>query len=347
VKALLLEEASGPAGAVVREVDDPAPGPGEVAVRVEAAGLNHLDLLLARGQVGVAVDLPHVPGIEAAGTVAAVGAGIDPGRVEEPVTVYPYVGCGRCQFCLLGEEQVCPVGQARCVGLGLPGTFAEMVIVPARNAVALPPGLSAVDAAAVSMTGMTAYRLVIGHGRPRPGETVLLRAVGSGVGVMALQLAKLAGTTVIGTAGTGEKLERATEMGMDQGINHAEENVPARVKELTEGNGVDLVVDYVGAATWADDLRSMGRGGRLVLCGAHAGTKAEVDLWHLFAKEHTVMGSYGGTRDDLRRALSLAAEGRLRAVVDALLPLDRAREGLERMESRLHFGKVVLSVDGS
>jgi NADPH:quinone reductase-like Zn-dependent oxidoreductase len=347
VRALVLEEAAGPGGAVVREVDDPAPGPGEVAVRVEAAGLNHLDLLLARGRVGVRVDLPHVPGAEAAGAVAAVGEGVDPEGIGEQVTVYPYVGCGRCRFCLLGEEQVCPVGQARCVGLGLPGTFAELVVVPAQNAVSRPPGLSAVDAAAVSMTGMTAYRLVVGHGRPRPGETVLLRAVGSGVGVMALQLAKLSGTTVIGTAGTDEKLERAAKMGMDEGINHSEEDVPARVKELTGGNGVDLVVDYVGAATWADNLRSLGRGGRLVLCGAHVGTKAEVDLWHLFAKEHTVMGSYGGTRDDLRRALALAAEGRLLAVVDAVLPLDQAREGLERMESRSHIGKIVLSVDGS
>lgn len=342
MRAALIEETSGPGGIAVSEVADVEAGPGEVVVAVEAAGMNHLDLLSSRGRVGVKMKLPHVPGIEGAGTVVAVGAGVGEERLGERVTIYPYVGCGRCRFCHVGEEQVCPVGQSRCVGLTLAGTFAERVTIPARNAIRVPDQVSPVEAAALSMTGMTAHRLVVTRGEAGPGDTVLVRAVGSGMGVMATQMAKLCGATVIGTAGSPEKLARASELGMDVGIDHAWEDVARRVKEITEGSGVDLAVDYVGAATFTDSIRSLGRGGRLAICGAHTGTSVELDLWHLFAKEHRVIGVYGGTREDLRRALDLAARGQLRPVVDEILPLERVRQGLERLEGRAHFGKVVV-----
>lgn len=343
MRAVVIGDTTGPAGTNVSEVPEPVPRPGEVVVAIEAAGMNHLDLLTSRGRVGVQLRLPHVPGIEGAGTVVAVGNGVEEERVGERVTIYPYVGCGRCRFCHVGEEQVCPVGQTRCVGLTLAGTFAQRVAVPARNAIRVPEQVSSVDAAAMSMTGMSAHRLVVDRGEASPADTVLVRAVGSGVGVMAVQLAKLCGATVIGTAGSPEKLARASELGMDVGIDHANEDVARRVKEITGGTGVDLVVDYVGAATFPDSVRSLGRGGRLAICGAHTGTAVELDLWHLFAKEHRVIGSYGGTREDLRRLLDLAALGRIRAVVDEVLPLEGVQHGLERLERRAHFGKVVIT----
>jgi NADPH:quinone reductase-like Zn-dependent oxidoreductase len=344
MKALVITEPTGPSGIHVAEVPDPTPRLGEVVVAIEAAGINHLDLLSSWGRVGAQQPASRVPGIEGAGTVVGVGKGVDEERLGEAVSIYPYVGCGRCRQCHVGEDQICSVGQIRCIGLTLAGTLAERVVVPVRNAIPLPERISSVEAAAMSMTGMTALRLLVHHGRIGPADVVLVRAVGSGVGVMALQIAKMCGATVIGSAGTREKLAQASELGMDHGIDHAEENVPQRVKELTGGVGADLVVDYVGAATFRDSMRSLARGGRLAICGAHTGASVEVDLWHLFAKEQRVIGSYGGNRDELRRVLDLAAEGRLRAVIDELLPLEAVQRGLEKLELRAHFGKLVVTL---
>jgi NADPH2:quinone reductase len=189
---------------------------------------------------------------------------------------------------------------------------------------------------------MTAYRLLVTKGGIRTGETVLVRAVGSGVGVMASQIAKAAGAQVIGTAGSQEKLERATELGVDHTINHTTDDVSRRIKELTSGMGVDLVVDYVGAATWTDNLRCMGRSGRLVLCGAHTGTKVELDLWHLFAKEHAITGSYGGTRQELEHALNLIEDGEITPVIGTTTDLASATQAIDDLETRNVFGKVLI-----
>lgn len=323
-----------------------SPAPGEVAVEIEAGGINHLDLLVSSGRLAIDVPLPHILGIEGAGRIGAVGKGVSEDRIHERVTIYPYVGCGNCRFCYLGEDQSCPTGQIRCIGLTLPGTMAEIVTVPARSAIPLPDEVSAFDAAALSMTGMTAYRLVVTRGRIRPGETVLVRAVGSGVGSVVAQLAKGVGARVIGTAGSDDKLEKAAELGMDDGINHSAGSIVKRVKELTGGRGVDVVLDYVGAATWQDNVRSLGRWGRLLVCGAHTGTDVSFDLWHLFAKEHQFIGSYGGTRDDLRAALDLVGNGLISPVIHEVVTLDRAEEALATMENRAHFGKLVVSVNG-
>jgi NADPH:quinone reductase-like Zn-dependent oxidoreductase len=332
-----------PNAVTVRDIPAPQPGPGEVAIRIEAAGVNHLDLLVSSGRLAVDVPLPHTLGIEGAGPIFAVGSGVSEDRLGEMVTVYPYVGCGSCRFCYVGEDQCCPVGQVRCIGMTLPGVMGEVAIVPARNAVKLPTNMTARDAAALSMTGMTAHRLVVTRGGIRPGETVLVRAVASGVGSIVTQMAKAAGATVIGTAGSDEKLQRASLFGMDHGIDHSAGSIFPRVKELTDGRGADVVLDYVGSATWDDNVRSIARGGRLLICGAHTGTKVNLDLWHLFAKEHQLVGSYGGTRHDLRAALDLAANGVISPVIHAVVPLERVGDALAVMEARTNFGKLVVS----
>lgn len=322
------------------------PGPGEVAIDIEAAGVNHLDLLVSSGKLAVDVRFPHTMGIEGAGRIVSIGPGVSEGRIGERVTVYPYVGCGACRSCYLGEDQCCPTGQVRCIGMTLPGVMAEIAIVPARNAVEVPADISSRDTAALSMTGMTAHRLVVTRGGIRPGETVLVRAVASGVGSIAIQMAKAAGATIIGTAGSDEKLQKAAELGMDHGINHSDGSIYPRVKELTGGRGVDVVLDYVGSATWNDNVRSLARGGRLLICGAHTGTKVGLDLWHLFAKEHQLTGSYGGTRHDLRAALDLAASGVISPVIHAVMPMEDVGEALAIMEARANFGKLVVTVNG-
>ncbi len=345
MRALRLTGFDGPSELTVDDVDRPEPGPGEVLVGMEFAALNHFDLLLVTGRLAQRPPTPHVPGIEGAGTIVSVGAGVPEERVGERVTLYPYVGCRRCDFCLVGAYQVCRVGQVNTIGFLLPGTMSELVRAPADNALHVPDGLSLEDAAAVSLAGMTALRLISSARTPLMGKTVLVRAVASGVGSLVVQLVKAGGAnTVIGTAGSQEKLTRATDLGMDVGIDHAAESVPARVKEITAGAGVDLVFDYVGAATWDDDVRSLARGGSLVLCGAHTGSNVGLDLWHVFAKELSIIGSYGGSRQDLQRTLRLAASGLLRPVIDAVMPLDEAAVGFERMQSRDHFGKILFEL---
>jgi NADPH:quinone reductase-like Zn-dependent oxidoreductase len=348
MKGLRLDSRAGARGVAVDDIELGPPAPGEVAIQIEAVGLNHLDLLVSSGRLALDVGLPHILGIEGAGVIAAVGPGVSEDRIGERVTVYPYVGCGACRFCYLGEEQCCPTGQVRCIGMTLPGTMSEVANIPARNAVRVPDGVALRDAAALSMTGMTAYRLVVSRGRVRPGETVLIRAVGSGVGSIAVQMAKLAGAKVIGTAGSAQKLAKAADLGMDEGIDHSQGSIAPRVKELTGARGVDVVLDYVGAATWDDNVRALGRGGRLLICGAHTGTKVAFDLWHLFAKEHQLIGSYGGTRQDLSAALELAAAGEVVPVIDRVLPLERADEAIAAMDARTHFGKLIFTVgDGN
>jgi 2-desacetyl-2-hydroxyethyl bacteriochlorophyllide A dehydrogenase len=347
VRALTLTGFGGPGDLTVGDLDQPEVGPGEVLVRMEFAALNHFDLLMVTGQLAQRPPIPHVPGIEGAGTIVSAGVGVPEDRLGERVSLYPYVGCRQCDFCLMGAFQICRVGQVNTLGFLLPGTMSQLVRAPADNALKVPDGLSLHDAAAVSLAGMTALRLISSARTPLMGKTVLVRAVASGVGSLVVQLAKAGGATiVIGTAGSGEKLDRATALGMDVGIDHATESVPARVKEAPAGAGADLVFDYVGAATWDDDVRSLARGGSLVLCGAHTGSNVGLDLWHVFAKELSIIGSYGGSRGDLQRTLRLAASGLLRPVVDAVMPLDEAAGGFERMQSRDHFGKILFELGG-
>jgi len=284
--------------------------------------------------------MPHISGSEITGEVAALGEAVTGLVVGQRVAIAPWLFDGTCEFCLRGDESLCLKGDI--IGLSSQGGYAEYVSVPAINVVPLPATLSFEDAASLTLAAITAWRMLVHRARVRPGEDVLVLGAGSGVGSAAIQIARLMGARVIATASGPAKLQRARALGADDVIYWTRENVRDEVRRITGKRGVDVVVEHVGQSTLETSLAVLARGGRLVTCGATTGDEGEIDIWTLFNKEISVIGSTGGTRHDLRTVLTLAAQGRLRPVIERTFPLDQAADAQRLMESREHFGKIVL-----
>jgi NADPH:quinone reductase-like Zn-dependent oxidoreductase len=319
----------------------PQPAAGEILVRVEACALNYLDIFAREGMPGENTPLPMITGGDIAGVVDGVGSGVRQVRVGDRVVLNPNWGCGQCEYCTQGETPVCL--KPRMLGENLAGGLGEYVACPATQAIAIPPHYSFVDAACLPITFGTAYRMVATHGRTKPSDTVLVLGAGGGVAVAAVQLAKLAGARVIAAASSERKLQRAQEFGADEVINYVEHpDWDVTVRRMTSKRGVDLVIETVGSSTWERSIKALGKLGRLVTCGATAGPIGITDIRYLFRREHVIRGSNGWTHDELVRVLNLAFEGKLKPVVDRVLPLERTAEGEIAMEKREVFGKVVI-----
>ncbi len=342
MRAVLIERHGGPEVVRVDEAPQPSPGPGEIRVRVMAASLNHLDLWTRRGIPGVMLPLPHIPGADGSGVVDEVGPGVAEWSPGDEVYLQPGLFCGRCEFCLQGEESLCI--RYRLLGEHVAGTLAEFVVVPAVNAYHKPHGLDWITAAAFPLVYQTAWRLLITAGRLQAGESVLIHGVGGGVSNAALQIAAYAGALTYVTSSSREKLDRAIALGADVAIDYTSEEVPARISELTGKRGVDLVVDNVGEATWKDSIECVRRGGRVVTCGATTGREASTPIPRVFWKQITIRGSTMSNRREFARVSRLVIGGRIRPVVDRVFPLDRALDALQRLESGEHFGKVVVTM---
>jgi NADPH:quinone reductase-like Zn-dependent oxidoreductase len=322
--------------------------PGDVRIRLRAAALNHLDLWTVRGLPGLTVKFPHVLGGDGAGVVDAVGPGVTRVKPGDGVLFNPGISCYRCEWCLQGEHSLCVDYQL--LGEHLPGTLAEYVVVPEPNVALIPPPtasrrpLTFPEAAAFSLVTLTAWRMLITRARLRPGETVLIWGVGGGVSLAALQVAKLAGARAIVTSSSDAKLEKARALGADVTLNHAATDVGREVRRLTERRGADVIVENVGAATWEQSLRMLGRAGRLVTCGATSGPNVPVDVRRLFWYQWDILGSTMGNAREYGEIVRLLGQGRLGPVVDAVFPLADARRALERLESAEQFGKVVVEI---
>lgn len=340
MKAILFDEFGDESVLTYRETDVPEPGPGEVRVNVSRVGVNRLDLMARQGQVGK-VPMPHISGSEVAGVVDAAGP-MSSVPVGLRVAIAPYLYCGRCEPCLRGEETVCL--SSDILGLGSMGGYAEYVVVPEKSLVPIPEGVSDSAAAAVTLSTITAWHMLVEQVRVRPGDLVLVWAAGSGVGSAAVQIARMQGAEVIATAGSDEKLDRAmSEYGAKWGINYREQDVPAEVRRITQKRGVDVVFEHLGAETMVQSLKCLARNGTVVTCGTLTGARTEIDLWPLFAKQLKLMGSYGGTRRDLETVLKLVADGRLEPVIDQEFPLKEAASAQRRMADRSQFGKLLLA----
>ncbi|RMG18722.1 MAG: alcohol dehydrogenase [Planctomycetota bacterium] len=340
MKAVVVRAHGGLDALEVCTLPDPVPRADEVLVEVHAAGVNHLDVWVRKGVPGYEFPLPLVPGNDVAGVVREVGervAGISPG---DEVVLAPATSCGRCAACFQGRDHHC---RDYCIlGEHRDGGWAEFVVVPRENVLPKPTRLSFVEAASMPLTFLTAWHMLVARARIRPGETVLVQAAGSGVGVAGIQIAKLWGAQVIATAGSPAKLERARALGADHVIDYRREDVPARVKELTAGRMCQVVFDHVGVDSWRASTASLAWQGRLVTCGATTGPKVELNLAHLFFKSLSILGSTMGSKGELVEVLAHAEAGRLAPVVDSVLPLGEAREAQRRLEAREVFGKLVL-----
>lgn len=340
MQAVVLREHGGPDVLRAERVPRPEPGPGEVRVRVRAVALNHLDVWVRRGGPAFHLEYPHRLGADIAGTVDAVGPGVDDVAVDARVVVQPGLSCMRCAACLGGHDNLCR--RYRILGENAQGGYGEHVVVPRANLAPYPERLGFAEAAAAILPFLTAWQMVVHKAEVRPGHTVLVHGAGSGVGVAAIQIAKLYGATVIATAGTDDKVARALALGADVGVNYRTQDFAAAVRERTAKRGVDVVLDHVGGETFAASIKATATGGRVVTCGATAGFSPAIDLRHVFFRQIQILGSTMGSKADLLAVLAHVAAGRLQPVVHAVLPLARAADGHRLLEDRAVFGKVVL-----
>jgi NADPH:quinone reductase-like Zn-dependent oxidoreductase len=341
MKAVLIRAHGGPEVVSYEDLPDPQPGPGQVVVAVRAATLNHLDIWVRKGWPGLKLSFPHVLGSDVAGVVDAVGPGVEGVKAGDAVVVNPSVGCGRCERCLAGKENLCR--RFAIIGEHVSGGQAERFVLPARNVLPKPANLSFEEAAAVPLTFMTAWHALVARAKVRLGETVLVHAAGSGVGVAAVQIAKLLGARVIATAGSDAKLEKARALGADHLVNYEQQDFAQEVRKLTDKKGVEVVFEHVGKTTWERSLLAAGIGGRIVTVGATTGHEPVTDLRHVFFRQLSVLGSTMGTAAELLEVLRFVGEGKLRPVVDRVLPLREARAAQGLLADRAQFGKIVLT----
>jgi NADPH:quinone reductase-like Zn-dependent oxidoreductase len=257
------------------------------------------------------------------------------------VLLQPGVSCGCCAACLEGDDNLCP--QYRLLGQGRPGGLAEYVTVPPQNLVPKPANLSFEEAAAIPLTLLTAWHMLVGRAGLRPNETVLVNAAGSGVGTAAVQVATQLGARVIASASTDEKLAKARELGAHETVNYTHADLAEETRRLTGGRGVDVVVEHVGGQIFESSVRALARNGRLVTCGATAGPDATVNVTRFFLAHQSVLGSFMGRKSELLDAMPFVESGRIKAVIDSTFPLPEIRPAVQRLLDRAVFGKVVLT----
>jgi NADPH:quinone reductase-like Zn-dependent oxidoreductase len=322
--------------------DPPPPAPLEAQIAVRAVALNHIDVWGWRGMAFAKRQMPLTVGAEAVAEVVAVGegvAGLAPGQ-----RVIPYGGmtCGTCRHCVEGRDNLCE-NVAGVRGFHVDGFAQGRLNMPARLLVPVPEGVALEDAACASITFGTVQHMLFDNAKLEPGETVLIHAAGSGIGSAAVRMAKAIGCTVIGTVGDELKAEKARALGVDHVVNYNTDRFESVARRVTGKRGVDVVFEHVGAATWQGSMLSMRMGGRLVTCGSTSGVSAETNLMMLFQRQLRLIGSFGCTLRNIRESLDKMAQG-IRPVVDTVLPLERFAEGLERLESRNVFGKIVVTL---
>ena len=344
MKAVVFREFGSSDVLELEELDDPRPGPGEVTIDIAACALNHLDVDVREGISRFPVEPPHVLGLEVVGRIAELGDGVEGWQVGDRVMPYLMDTCGRCRFCTTGRESLCL--DAGFISFAHSGGYAERLACSASQLVRIPDEVSDVEAAAVQIAFATAWHMLFTRGRLRPGETVLVNSVGSGIGSAAVQLAHMAGARVLGNSSGDDKLARASELGLDAGINYTKQDLVAEVMRLTDDRGVDLVYEHCGGDLFQMGLDSLSKDGRLVICGGHAGEVVPFDIIPFFRAQKSVIGSFVYTKDEVEICLELLRRGRIVPLVHQTFALERAKDAMELMESREFFGKIVLTPGG-
>ena len=329
MRAVVIYEHGGRDKLVLDDVPDPTPARGEILLRVKAVGLNYLDVFVRRGMPGLPIDLPRISGGDVAGEVAALGKGVQSVEVGQRLLIDPAVRM--------------PDGTLGALGESTTGGLSEYMTVSAENAIPLPDDVSYEQAAALPIAYGTAWRMLRTRGRVRDGESVLVLGASGGVGTGAVQIAKMMGCVVFAAASSEDKLQRLKELGADYLVNYAARPEFHRyVRGLTDGEGVDVVVNYTGGDSWVRSLKSVKHGGRILTCGATAGFDPPTDIRYIWRKEMDILGSDGWRRQDLIDLLNAVRDGRITPVIGAVLPLDKTAEGHRLLEEREIFGKAIV-----
>ena len=320
----------------------PPPGPGEVQVRVRAVALNHIDVWGWRGMAFAKRQMPLVVAAEAAGEIAAVGPGTTPFKPGDPVVMYGAMTCGHCKACREGRDNLCE-NVAGIMGFHIDGFARDLVTMPERLVIPVPAGVAFRDAACAPIAFSTVQHMLFDNARLEPGETVLVHAGGSGIGTVAIKMAKAIGCTVITTVGDDAKMEKARALGADYVINYRTDRFEGAVRKFTAKKGVDVVFEHVGADTFNGSLLCLKRGGRLVTCGATSGPSTTFNLMQLFQQQYRIIGSFGASMRNIRESLDKMAAGML-PVIDTEVTIENFEHGLARLESRQVFGKIVVTL---
>lgn len=324
------------------EVPAPAaPAAGEVQVSVRAVGLNHLDLWGYRGMAFAKRRLPLVVGAEAAGEVAAVGEGVTSLLPGDPVVMYGALTCGTCKACRMGHDNLCE-NVGGIMGFHVDGFARDLINMPARLVLKAPRGVAMRDLACAPIAFGTVEHMLFDNARLAPGETILVHAGGSGIGTVAIKMAKAIACTVITTVGDDAKGEKARALGADYVINYRTDRFEHLVRKITAKKGVDVVFEHTGAETFPGSLLSLRRGGRLVTCGATSGPTVTFNLMQLFQQQYKILGSFGASIENIRSSLKKMAAGLL-PVIDTEVALEDFEKGLARIETRQVFGKVIVN----
>jgi NADPH:quinone reductase-like Zn-dependent oxidoreductase len=339
MKAVRIHEFGGPEVLRYEDVPDPKPRKDQVLIRVKACAMNHLDIWVRKGLPGV--NLPHILGSDIAGEMVEVGEYVTGFKPGQRVLLAPMHFCNRCAKCVAGLQNQCR--EFTVLGNGVDGGNCELIAVPAVNVIPIPDSLDFNQAASVPLVFLTAWHMLVGRAGIRLGQTVLVLGAGSGVGIAAIQVAKLFHARVITTAGDETKLQKARALGADYGINHYQQKISQEVRKITDKEGVDIVVEHVGAATWDESMKSLKPGGTIVTCGATTGPNAAFDLRFVYSRQLTMLGSYMGTMGELYEVLAHIFAGRLKPIVDRTFVLQDTRAAHEHMEKSQMFGKIVLN----
>lgn len=340
MKAVRIHQHGGPQVLAYENIPEPQIKANEILLRVRACSLNHLDLWVRAGIPGVKFNLPHVPGSDIAGEVAAVGELCERIKPGQRVLLSPGLSCRQCAKCLEGKDNECR--RYTVLGTGVWGGNRELMPTPEYAAIPFPDDFSFEEAAAVPLVFLTAWHMLFTRAGLQPGEDVLVLAASSGVGSAAIQLAKLFHCHVIATAGGDEKLAKARELGADEVIDHYRQDISAEVRRITGKRGVDVVFEHVGRATWQKSMESLAPSGRLVTCGATTGYDVGVDLRFLFSKQYSLYGSYMGTMGELHKVLHFVFKRLVRPVIDKVYPMSEIAAAHERVERKQQFGKVIV-----
>jgi NADPH:quinone reductase-like Zn-dependent oxidoreductase len=339
MKAVRIHEFGGPEVLRYEDVPDPQPRKDQVLVRVKACAMNHLDLWVRKGIPGV--KLPHILGSDVAGEIVEVGEYVTGFKPGQRVLLAPMHFCGHCTRCVAGLQNQCRAFTV--LGNAVDGGNCELIAVPAVSAVSIPDSLDFNQAASVPLVFTTAWHMLTGRAAIRPGQTVLVLGANSGVGIAGIQVAKFFHCTVIATAGDEQKAARALELGADYVINHYQQKISEEVRKITNKEGVDIVMEHVGPATWDESMRSLKPAGTLVTCGATTGPQVGMDLRFVYSRQLSILGSYMGTMGELHEVLKHVFSGRLKPVIDRTLPLEDVRKAHAHLEKSQMFGKIVLN----
>lgn len=340
MKAIVFHEFGGVEKLKFEDFLEPKAGPGEVLVRIKACALNHLDIWERQGLPGV--NLPHISGSDIAGVVEECGASVEGIKKGDEVILSPGISCMRCSKCLNGDDNQC--SQYNIIGYRNNGGYAEYIAVPHVNILPKPRNLTFEEAASMPLVFLTAWHMLVNRAEVKPPDIVLVQAGGSGVGIAAIQIAKLFGAFVITTVGSDEKVQKAKDIGADEVINYKRHDLEEEVKKITGRQGVDIVIEHIGPDVWEKSIRILATNGRLVTCGATSGPNVSIDLRYVFSRHISIHGSYMGRKNELLEVLRFIESGKLKPVVHKVFELRDTAHAQQEMLDRRNFGKIVLKI---